>query len=87
MFRGKCFAQQRIRPSSRYSAPAHAVSFTHVVRLLREARVDGDLELFAYALLTPLEATPVLHQLRDLGMTLERIADGWEELVRRITRP
>jgi hypothetical protein len=28
----------------------------------------------------------VLHQYRDLGMTMDRLADGWEDLVRRATR-
>jgi hypothetical protein len=62
------------------------VNYTHVLMLLRSARVDGDLELLAYGLLTPLEATLVLHQFRDLGMSMERLADGWEDLVRRATR-
>jgi len=71
---------------ARYSAPAHMVNFTHVLSLLRAAEVDGDLELLAYWLLTPLEATLVLHQYRDLGMPMDRLADGWEDLVRRATR-
>ncbi|OZC70388.1 TetR family transcriptional regulator [Rhodococcus sp. 06-462-5] len=71
---------------ARYSAPAHMVNFTHVLSLLRAAGVDGDLELLAYWLLTPLEATLVLHQYRDLGMPMDRLADGWEDLVRRATR-
>ncbi len=70
---------------ARYSAPAHMVNFTHVLSLLRAAEVDGDLELLAYWLLTPLEATLVLHQYRDLGMPMDRLADGWEDLVRRAT--
>ncbi|MBY3988171.1 TetR/AcrR family transcriptional regulator [Rhodococcus fascians] len=71
---------------ARYSAPAHMVNFTHVLALLRAAGVEGDLELLTYWLLTPLEATLVLHQYRDLGMTMDRLADGWEDLVRRATR-
>ncbi len=73
-------------PELRYSAPAHKVNYTHVLTLLRAARVEGDLELLAYGLLTPLEATLVLHQFRDLGMSKQRLADGWEDLVRRATR-
>ncbi|MDI9931430.1 helix-turn-helix domain-containing protein [Rhodococcus sp. IEGM 1354] len=71
---------------ARYSAPAHMVNFTHVLSLLRAAGVEGDLELLTYWLLTPLEATLVLHQYRDLGMAMDRLADGWEDLVRRATR-
>ena len=73
-------------PEFRYSAPDHMVNYTHVLTLLRSAHVDADLELLAYNLLTPLEATLVLHQFRDLGMSMERLADGWEDLVRRATR-
>lgn len=73
-------------PEFRYSAPAHMVNHTHVLTLLRAAGVEGDVELLAYNLLTPLEATLVLHQFRDLGMTMERLADGWECLIRRATR-
>lgn len=73
-------------PELRYSAPAHRVNYTHVLNLLRTAHVEGDLELLAYGLLTPLEATLVLHQFRDLGMSKQRLADGWEDLVRRATR-
>lgn len=71
---------------ARYSAPAHMVNFTHVLTLLRAAGVDGDLPLLTHWLLTPLEATLVLHQYRDLGIPMERLADGWEDLVRRTTR-
>nr|WP_072807366.1 TetR/AcrR family transcriptional regulator [Rhodococcus yunnanensis] len=70
----------------RYSAPAHMVNYTHVLNLLRAAGVEGDLELLAYGLLTPLEASLVLHQFRDLGMPMDRLADAWEDLVRRVTR-
>lgn len=69
---------------SRFAAPAFAVGFTHVSTLLRQIPVDGDVPLLAYALLAPLEATLVLHQQRDLGMSTERLADGWEDLARRI---
>ncbi|MDJ0392031.1 TetR/AcrR family transcriptional regulator [Rhodococcus sp. G-MC3] len=70
----------------RYSAPAHMVSYTHVLTLLRAAHVTGDLELLAFGLLIPLEATLVLHQFRNLNMSMQRLADGWEDLVRRATR-
>jgi hypothetical protein len=59
---------------------------THVVSLLREAGVEGDHELLACSLLAPLEATLVLHEIRDLGMSTERLEAAWEDLVRRVTR-
>ncbi|WP_068149477.1 TetR/AcrR family transcriptional regulator [Rhodococcoides corynebacterioides] len=73
--------------SSRFAAPAWAVGFTHVASLLRAAEVQGDVELLTYAVLAPLEATVVLHQLRDGRMTPERLVAGWEDLVLRVTRP
>lgn len=73
-------------PEFRFSAPARAVSLTHVANLLREAGVDADVELLAAALLAPLEATLVLHQVGNLGMPAQRLADAWEDLVRRVAR-
>lgn len=83
---GEVLREAEAAADARYSAPAHMVNVTHVLSLLRAAHVDGDLELLAYWLLTPLEATLVLHQYRDLGMPMDRLADGWEELVRKTTR-
>lgn len=73
-------------PEFRFGGPARALSIAHVVSLLRANGVDGDLELLAAALLAPLEASLVLHQMRDLGMTTQRLTSGWEDLARRVTR-
>lgn len=73
-------------PEFRYSGPARAVSLRHVVTLLGDAGVDGDVELLAVALLATLEAGLVLHQLRVLGISPRRLANNWEDLARRITR-
>ncbi|MBS3690341.1 AcrR family transcriptional regulator [Rhodococcus sp. OAS809] len=73
-------------PEYRFGGPARALGIAHVIGLLRGADVEGDLELLASALLAPLEASLVLHQVRDLGMTTERLAAGWEDLARRVTR-
>ncbi|MGC0364713.1 AcrR family transcriptional regulator [Rhodococcus sp. 27YEA15] len=70
----------------RFGGPARAVGVTHIVELLRSAGVEGDLELLAAALLAPLEASLVLHQVRDRGMTTQRLIVGWEDLARRIAR-
>nr|WP_193788800.1 TetR/AcrR family transcriptional regulator [Rhodococcus rhodochrous] len=69
---------------ARFNAPARAVSLTHIEILLRTAGVDGDLPLLAQSLFAPLEATLVLHQWRDLGYSLDRLADGWADLARRV---
>ncbi|RDI22541.1 TetR family transcriptional regulator [Rhodococcus sp. AG1013] len=73
-------------PEFRFAGPARAVSLRHIVTLLTVAGVDGDTELLGTALLAPLEASLVLHQIRTLGMSERRIADAWEDLARRITR-
>ncbi|MBM4590441.1 TetR family transcriptional regulator [Rhodococcus hoagii] len=73
-------------PDVRFGGPARAVSLRHVVTLLADAGVDGDVELLAVALLATLEAGLVLHQIRVLGMSPARIANNWEDLARRITR-
>ncbi|WP_345342394.1 helix-turn-helix domain-containing protein [Rhodococcus olei] len=72
-------------PELRFGGPARQVSLTHVLTLLRESGTVGDLPLLAHSLLAPLEASLVLHQVRDLGMPIERIADAWEDLARRVT--
>lgn len=72
-----------VSPELRFGGPARQVSLTHVMTLLREAGTGGDLPLLAQSLLAPLEATLVLHQVRDLHMPIERIADAWEDLARR----
>jgi AcrR family transcriptional regulator len=63
-----------------------AYSFTamHVRYLLQELGVTGDLPLLAAALLAPMEV-PILHQqvLVD-GFPVERVYDGWVDLVRRV---
>ncbi|SDH74419.1 DNA-binding transcriptional regulator, AcrR family [Rhodococcus triatomae] len=73
-------------PESRFSAPARAVSLTHIARLLHEAGVDGDHQLLAMSLTATLDATLVLHETRDLGIPVARIEQAWTELVRLITR-
>ena len=65
-----------------------AYSFTamHVLHLLRELGVTGDLPLLATALLAPMEI-PILHQQVELeGLSVDRVHDGWIDLVRRIVR-
>lgn len=63
-----------------------AYSFTamHVRYLLEELGVTGDLPLLSAALLAPMEV-PILHQqvLVD-GFPVDRVYDGWVDLVRRV---
>lgn len=72
-------------PELRFGSPARQLSLHHVLALLREARVPGDLPVLAHSLLAPLEASLVLHQVRDLAIPVDRIAAAWEDLTRRVT--
>ncbi|WP_370512162.1 TetR/AcrR family transcriptional regulator [Skermania sp. ID1734] len=68
----------------RYELPPYLLSLSHVMMLLRSAGVAGDVRLLADALLAPLDAELVMHQLRGLGMPIEQIADNWELIARRV---
>lgn len=70
----------------RFNHPARGVILLHVATLLREADVDGDIELLTECLLGYFEPARLVH-LQGNGVTLERLDAGWTDLVRRITRP
>jgi hypothetical protein len=52
--------------------------------LIREANPELDAEYTAEALLAPLGADIVTYQLKTRGMTLERLAEGWEAIAHRL---
>lgn len=68
----------------RYAAPPYLLSIRHLSILLRDAGAVGDLEPLAYALMSPLEASLVLHQTEQLGLSIERIGAAWTDLARGI---
>lgn len=70
----------------RLAHPTRGVHATHVASLLRDAGVSGDVQLLTDSLLATLDASLVWHQNHVLGMPLARIADGWTDLVHRVTR-
>lgn len=70
----------------RYSGPARAAAALHIQVLLRQAEVAGDREVLTFSLMATLDATLVLHQTRTQEISPERVADGWERLVRAVTR-
>jgi AcrR family transcriptional regulator len=72
-------------PELRFGSAPRQVSQTHVAMLLRAASIEGDIPLLAHSLLAPLEASLVMYQIRTMHMPIERIADAWEDLVRRVT--
>lgn len=73
--------------AARYRNPPYNVLRVHVTTLLRAAGATGELRLLADALLAPLGAALVMHQLHDLGYTREQIADNWVALARRACAP
>ncbi|MFJ3824044.1 TetR/AcrR family transcriptional regulator [Streptomyces nodosus] len=68
----------------RMTAP-YQFRLAHVRMLLREARVEADIELVAHLLLGFLETAFVDHLLVHRGMALERVGAGWCDLVDRFT--
>ena len=58
----------------------------HIAALLREADPTIDADFLSDALLGTLRARLFLHQRREREMPLERLAEGWEDLVRRLLR-
>ena len=73
-------------PGQRLDSGVWSAYRTHMTILIREANAGLDADYASEALLAPLAAEVVLHQLSTPGMTLERLADGWEDLVRRVLR-
>ncbi|MEU6664199.1 TetR/AcrR family transcriptional regulator [Streptomyces sp. NPDC046821] len=77
----------RTDPLRNYSVPAAGLRHTHVMILLRQAGVTGDIDLLAHTLLATTDAALVHHLTVERGMPLERVEAGWRELVDRLTKP
>jgi AcrR family transcriptional regulator len=69
---------------SRFDRGPHGAYRAHVTMLIRDGAPALDAEYVAEALLASLAAEVVLHQLRQPGVTRERLATGWESIVRRL---
>ncbi|HYO01237.1 MAG TPA: helix-turn-helix domain-containing protein [Mycobacterium sp.] len=70
-------------PQTRFNAPA-TLHRTHVRMLLETAGTTGDLDAQTDALLALLDAHHVVHQVNDLGRSLEQQGDAWESLARKL---
>lgn len=68
----------------RFGDGPYSLHRAHVVLLLREAGVAGELPLIADTLLATLSAALITHQLSVSGYTRAQIGDNWEWLVRRV---
>ncbi|MBI9115749.1 TetR/AcrR family transcriptional regulator [Sanguibacter suaedae] len=71
-------------PEGRYSSAVRAASRMHVQMLLRQTGSDVDVEVLAFHLLAVLDAGVIHHESTGAGLSLDRLADGWEQLVRRV---
>ena len=68
----------------RYRTGPFTVYRAHVALLVHEAAPDADWEYLTDTLLAALTATHVSYMRRVRGMSDERLAAGWAELVRRL---
>ena len=71
----------------RYRAPVYGFYRAHVEMLVREADPGLDSAYLAEALLAPLAADLFLYLRAARELPVERIADGYEQLVRRLLAP
>ncbi|WP_434098019.1 TetR/AcrR family transcriptional regulator [Streptomyces sparsogenes] len=71
----------------RLSSAPRQVRLTHITMLLREAGGGGDTELRAETLMGYLEPALIHHLTRQRGMPLDRLEEGWRDLVARVTGP
>ena len=60
------------------------VYHAHVAMLMREAAPDADWEYLTDTLLASLVATHLRYMRRARGMSEERLAAGWADVVRRL---
>lgn len=71
-------------PGIRFRAPAHAAHRAHVASLVRAGAPGLDPDYAADALLAPLGAELVMHQLRGRGLPLSQLKDGYAAIARRL---
>jgi AcrR family transcriptional regulator len=72
---------------TRFRSAVYASHRAHMILLLREARPEVDAEYLADALLAALGSELILFLRTDRGLDLDRIKEGWTELVRSVAGP
>jgi len=72
-------------PRDRYSSPAGATAGLHISMLLRASGYRGDVTVLTFQLMAALDATLVLYENRAQDISMDRLADGWEQLVIKVT--
>jgi AcrR family transcriptional regulator len=73
-----------VSASNRFDVPAAVLGHRHLEMLLREAGVSTDPWLMATSLGATLEPERLLHAVAVHGITPERLAASWRELVSRL---
>lgn len=73
-------------PRSRFEVPAAMLWQRHIELLLRQEGMDADPLLMAMSLSATLEPDRLLHAVRVRGLSPERLAGSWRELVTRVVR-
>ena len=77
-------AQTAGMPGRRFDVGPHAAYRAHVVVLIRDAAPELDAEYVGDLLLAAFGAEVVTYMVSERDMTLERLAAGWETVVRRL---
>jgi AcrR family transcriptional regulator len=72
------------RGNARLASPVYLFYRTHIAMLVGECDPRLDADYVTEALLLPLAADAFMYQRRALGMDLDRIVEGYTELVRRL---
>ena len=77
-------AEMSERGDARYDYPVYIFYRSHIGMLVSEADPDCDADYVTEALLAPLAATAFMYQRRARGMSLDRVKQGYDYLVRRL---
>ena len=72
---------------NRFDVPPAVLWHRHIEMLLREAGVTADPWLMAVSLSAALDPELLLHAVRVHGISPERLAETWRELVTRVVGP
>jgi len=73
-------------PTARYNVPAYRTHRAHLQRLLRQADLGIDPEYLVDALLAMVGASLFLYQRRELGLSLEHLKTGVDQILDRLGR-
>jgi AcrR family transcriptional regulator len=73
-------------PTARYGAAPYRATYAHLLALVTRARPDADAAYLAESLLALLAPSLINYQVRERGLTLDRIKDGLDRFLCVIAR-